>query len=1371
MAAAAEQQQLGDDGVSTTPRSQHDRPLGDNSFDNPFHGHNNNDEGGASAANTQDSAVQEMVPLALADPGGHPRFVERRELVQILSGTVRNAWKNSRLAGCCCFGCLKPQGVQGTHGVGCPNKKGTAGGPPPPADISIADVNFFNLHASASRDVNRLARFNLTLCKHYVEILDEIMMARPGQPRLTLPLGWEPTEHPHMGSGPAARGAAPLPPFTLPTASQSQSGDGFASPSQDGAAAAAASSSSPARLAAPLPANLLQAAASTHQGRRVNGIYGTSLYSDQAGGGAAAAARGGGPVPLLAAAAADVAASQDGAPAAAAAPAGGGGIAPAPPLTDEEAADSRRAIPLTVGWEAISATRIAVVKKLFPSVQHWAADLFAKLIAAVERQPTSEFFWWRLFAFPKLVLFRFPPHEGARTNTIMKERCQRFVQHQYESLFDSAKEATAPTRVVEDAPMLDVDDNAYGLGLPTDIDALDMPPATLNRVVKLAKEGLLSRAMQQMACAKVAPVDAVNTAAMRDLHPEPLRPTHIPAIPAEARAALDGWKVTEKSVKQMLRKFTPGSAGGLSGLAPGVLLHMTADPVAGVATRLARLVELIARGAVPAAARPYIFGARLIALAKKDGGLRPVACGDAVRRLAAKLLLAKVMPDVRLLHQIGIGRKHATDAYVQLFRAFCEAQRNNPDAGVMALDFSNAFNSCDRSAMLAEAAVTAPGLLQYLIAAYGEVTYLFFGAERILSRGGAQQGDPAGVIAFGLVLHSVLKRREFDRFRVGGILAIFGFYIDDEAAAGTIRELRNLLAAFVPLAAAVGLNLNARKCVLYCNDAANSDIGEHGELFARKPLQQMEVLGCPCGDVVTSEANVMARFDKWRTMLNIITSLPNKHVAMCLLHFCASSTKVAHLMRAIGVSPVWSMADTMIEQAAVAIIGHPAMPDASRRQLALPIRLGGLGITSCALHAPAGNLVAVMHSIAWTHGEGNTDITSRDSAEHFMSVIHTVVDQNANNNNNNAPLRRQRVDVRAHWALERQCVALQASGITVPVDGMFRGFAAVLVNLRAIATAPVRGLNRTLSNSLETAARERLLFHLRGEPATSRALVPAAAAAAGGLNADAAAAVLPPFPSTVARWTEPLRHAAVIESASCKASGSWLYESCTATGPKLWLTDAEFVCAVYARLHVPAWTGPPRKCVRCNREGACDPYGQHTSICMQGGPRTLLHNAVNDIVVAVASAAGAMPRREAHPFPEEQGLRLDVVCTMPCDRDTKLLVDVALTYVLTPSAMQHRQFAPGAVAAHYERVKVAKYGPYMDAHPDCRLIPLVVDSLGGMAETGRNLLLLLAKSWAGRIGCPIPVCQSQVMHRIAFAVVRGFAQLAALPALADAQAL
>ena len=101
-------------------------------------------------------------------------------------------------------------------------------------------------------------------------------------------------------------------------------------------------------------------------------------------------------------------------------------------------------------------------------------------------------------------------------------------------------------------------------------------------------------------------------------------------------------------VKAGISSFSNGSAGGIDGLRAIHLKDLTAESIGVSGVRLidalARLCDIILSGIVPSAVRPVLFGGRLTALRKKCGGIRPIAVGSTLRRLAAKILCRRLRP-------------------------------------------------------------------------------------------------------------------------------------------------------------------------------------------------------------------------------------------------------------------------------------------------------------------------------------------------------------------------------------------------------------------------------------------------------------------------------------------------------------------------------------------------------------------------------------------------------------------------------------------------------------------------------------------------------------------------------------------------------
>ena len=94
-------------------------------------------------------------------------------------------------------------------------------------------------------------------------------------------------------------------------------------------------------------------------------------------------------------------------------------------------------------------------------------------------------------------------------------------------------------------------------------------------------------------------------------------------------------------VQDAVASFPPGSAPGPSGLRPCHLRDCLSKP--GQASSLLLAIVALVSGAVegkfPLGLAPVWCASNLIPLAKKDGGVRPIAVGDTFRRLAGKVLL------------------------------------------------------------------------------------------------------------------------------------------------------------------------------------------------------------------------------------------------------------------------------------------------------------------------------------------------------------------------------------------------------------------------------------------------------------------------------------------------------------------------------------------------------------------------------------------------------------------------------------------------------------------------------------------------------------------------------------------------------------
>jgi len=93
-----------------------------------------------------------------------------------------------------------------------------------------------------------------------------------------------------------------------------------------------------------------------------------------------------------------------------------------------------------------------------------------------------------------------------------------------------------------------------------------------------------------------------------------------------------------------------------------------------------------------------IFGGRLVALSKKDGGIRPISVGYTLRQLEDKCANAHVIArrsQALQPQQLGVGVSGGADAAVHAMRRLLT--NLPPGHAVVKLDFSNAFNRVRRS--------------------------------------------------------------------------------------------------------------------------------------------------------------------------------------------------------------------------------------------------------------------------------------------------------------------------------------------------------------------------------------------------------------------------------------------------------------------------------------------------------------------------------------------------------------------------------------------------------------------------------------------------------------------------------------------------
>ena len=280
---------------------------------------------------------------------------------------------------------------------------------------------------------------------------------------------------------------------------------------------------------------------------------------------------------------------------------------------------------------------------------------------------------------------------------------------------------------------------------------------------------------------KIADFTVDNYAALKLKHPQ--RETCSVPDPTN----IDCFSTSEFFVHKALMSFPKGSSAGLDGISPQILNDLTAN-----------LNEH----------RPYFFGAKLIALKKPDGGLRPIAVGNTFRRLSAKCAGYHVFESRQARYgnrQVGVGTKRGAELASHVFRCLIESPQPKENV-ILKIDFENAFNSINRQFMLEKVFEIHPEVYKYSHSAYSQPSCLFYGDSVIKSCEGTQQGDPESPALFSDSIQDLIDSLESK---------INLWYLDDGNLSDDYRTVLKDLKKIVEAERTLGFKIKPTKCEIF----------------------------------------------------------------------------------------------------------------------------------------------------------------------------------------------------------------------------------------------------------------------------------------------------------------------------------------------------------------------------------------------------------------------------------------------------------------------------------------------------------------------------------------------------------------------------
>ena len=247
---------------------------------------------------------------------------------------------------------------------------------------------------------------------------------------------------------------------------------------------------------------------------------------------------------------------------------------------------------------------------------------------------------------------------------------------------------------------------------------------------------------------------------------------------------------------QALRSFPRDSASGPSGLRPNHIAEAfrckASGPSLDLLESISHLASLAANGQLPTSLSPLLAAARLLPFRKKTGGIRPVAVGDVFRRLIGKSVLKLYQSEVVDAHlypvQLVVGIQGATELIARGVNYFLNESTDKSQI-MLQLDFKNAFNACNRSFLITQTRLLAPGLAPWVEFLYStQAPLLVSESLHLLSCEGVQQGDPLAPLLFLLVAQPLAEK-------IGTLPGVSwnSWYLDDGNVITTVAGAKPIL--------------------------------------------------------------------------------------------------------------------------------------------------------------------------------------------------------------------------------------------------------------------------------------------------------------------------------------------------------------------------------------------------------------------------------------------------------------------------------------------------------------------------------------------------------------------------------------------------
>ena len=236
-----------------------------------------------------------------------------------------------------------------------------------------------------------------------------------------------------------------------------------------------------------------------------------------------------------------------------------------------------------------------------------------------------------------------------------------------------------------------------------------------------------------------------------------------------------------------------------------------------------------------------------------------------------------------------------------------------------------------------------PPLAKVLVNTYREDVQLFIDGDTLLSQEGTTQGDPLAMAMYAVAITPLIRSLEDDKIKQV-------WFADDATAGGALTGLRKWWDLIVERGPAFGYFPNPTKTCLVVKEESAAMAKE---VFQGTGISVTEEgkrhLGAAIGTQTFIERYVEQKVSEWVSAVERLSSIAHTQPHAAYAAFTHGlMSKWIYLTRATpNIGDLLSPLEDVIRQKFLtSLTGQNAFNDITRELMALPVRLGGLGITN-----------------------------------------------------------------------------------------------------------------------------------------------------------------------------------------------------------------------------------------------------------------------------------------------------------------------------------------------------------------------------------------------------------------------------------------